>query len=99
MDKTSSTAAPKAAKTVKTDDAKLASIPAATTFSTSGAPVQLSGEIDGDHPAVDNDPRAGTTEMQNRIDFNDPTKEGVEVVATELGMKTVADAPKAEPKA
>ena len=29
--------------------------------------------VDVDHPAVDNNPRAGTTERQNQIDFNDPT--------------------------
>lgn len=32
------------------------------------------------HPALD-DPRAGTTEVQNRIDLNDPTRPGAEVVA------------------
>ena len=29
--------------------------------------------VDVDHPAVDNNPRAGTTVKQNQIDFNDPT--------------------------
>jgi len=37
-----------------------------------------------DHPAVDNDPRAGTTVEQNRIDFNDPTLEGHEAVERNL---------------
>jgi hypothetical protein len=36
------------------------------------------------HPAVDADPRAGTTELQNRIDFNDPNKAGVDVVTEAL---------------
>lgn len=44
----------------------------ATTFSTSGAPVQVVPDVDPDHPAVDNDPRANTTPLMNRIDFNDP---------------------------
>lgn len=35
---------------------------------------------DATHPALD-DPRAGTTDLQNRIDLNDPTRPGAEVVA------------------
>lgn len=79
MDKTTA-----ATKAVKTEGEKPAAIPAATTFSTSGAPVQLSGDIDVSSPAVDNDPRAGTSELQNRIDFNDPTLSGQEAVEKNL---------------
>lgn len=45
-------------------------------------------EVDPNDPAVDADPRAGTTEDQNRIDFNDPTLSGAEAVAKNLGLKT-----------
>lgn len=41
-------------------------------------------EIDVDHPAVDNNPRAGTTVAQNRIDFNDPTQKDRDAVAERL---------------
>lgn len=44
----------------------------ASTFSTSGAPVQIVPDVDPDHPAVDNDPRKNTTPEMNKIDFNDP---------------------------
>jgi hypothetical protein len=60
-----------------------AEIPAATEFSPSGAPRQVT-EIDIDHPAVDNDPRAGTSSDQNRIDFNDPSIPGHEAVERNL---------------
>lgn len=40
--------------------------------------------IDVDHPAVDNNPRAGTTEAQNRIDFNDPTQNDRDAVQERL---------------
>lgn len=58
-------------------------IPAATSFSPSGAPHQTAG-IDVDHPAVDNDPRARTTAEQNWIDFNDPKLSGAEAVEKNL---------------
>ena len=58
-------------------------ISTATDFSPSGAPRQVT-DIDVDHPAVDNDPRAGTTVDQNRIDFNDPTIESHEAVERNL---------------
>lgn len=54
------------------DTSGAADIPAATTFSTSGAPVQIVPDVDPDHPAVDNNPRANTTADMNKIDFNDP---------------------------
>lgn len=62
-----------------------ADIPPADGFAPSGAPEQVV-PIDPQHPAVDADPRAGTIADQNRIDFNDPTKPGHEVVAEQLGM-------------
>ncbi|KMS54716.1 hypothetical protein [Sphingobium cupriresistens] len=61
-----------------------ANIPAADAFDPSGAPLQVVPDVDPNHPAVDNDPRAGTTELQNRIDFNDPTKPGHQIVAEQL---------------
>lgn len=62
-----------------------ANIPAATEFEPSGAPIQ-STAIDAEHPAVDANPRAGTTVDQNRIDFNDPTLSGEEAVKRNLGI-------------
>ena len=69
-----------------------ANIPPATTFTPSGAPVQIVPDVDPSHPAVDNDPRESTTVLQNKIDFNDPTITGAEAVANALGMKTPAEA-------
>lgn len=40
--------------------------------------------IDVDHPAVDNNPRAGTTERQNKVDFNDPTLKASDAVQENL---------------
>ncbi len=40
-------------------------------FSPSGAPRQP-GNFDPAHPAIDNNPRAGTSIAQNKIDMNDP---------------------------
>ena len=59
-------------------------VPAATGFDPSGAPQQTVPDVDLDHPAVDNNPRSNTTVDQNRIDFNDPTREGVDVVTERL---------------
>lgn len=67
-------------KTAKAAEAKPADIAPATEIDTSGAPQQIVPDVDMSHPAVDNDPRAGTTDVQNRIDFNDPTREGIDVV-------------------
>lgn len=69
-----------AATTPQTDSG----IAPATTFSTSGAPVQLVPDVDPEHPAVDNDPRRNTTALMNRIDFNDPTLSGPEATAKNL---------------
>lgn len=91
-EKTSTAAKPAAAKTSSTavigtastlDTSGAAEIAAATEFSPSGAPRQVT-DIDVDHPAVDNDPRAGTTVDQNRIDFNDPTIQSHEAVERNL---------------
>ncbi len=67
-----------------------AKIDAATTFSTSGAPVQLVPDVDPSHPAVDNDPRKNTTVDMNRIDFNDPTISGPEAAAKMLEKQKLA---------
>lgn len=40
--------------------------------------------VDVDHPAVDNNPREGTTVRQNQIDFNDPGKKDEEAVRDNL---------------
>jgi hypothetical protein len=56
----------------------------ATEIDTSGAPQQIVDDVDMNHPAVDSDPRAGTTADQNRIDFNDPTIDGHEAVEAAL---------------
>jgi hypothetical protein len=61
------------------DTSAPADLAAASEFSPSGAARQVT-DIDVDHPAVDNDPRANTTETMNRIDFNDPGKSGREAV-------------------
>ena len=66
------------------DTSGKANISRAEQFSTSGAPVQVVPDVDPSHPAVDNDPRAGTTVDQNKIDFNDPTLSGPEAVAQML---------------
>lgn len=66
------------------DDSGPANVAAATEFAPSGAPQQVVPDVDLSHPAVDADPRAGTTANQNRIDFNDPGRSGREVVEEQL---------------
>ena len=61
-----------------------ANIAPATEFEPSGAPTQTVPDVDPNHPAVDANPRANTTVMQNRIDFNDPTIPGHEAVEQAL---------------
>lgn len=56
----------------------------ATEFEASGAPHQIVPDVDPNHPAVDANPRAGTSVDQNRIDFNDPTLTGAEAVEQNL---------------
>ncbi|PZU77764.1 MAG: hypothetical protein DI530_12290 [Sphingomonas sp.] len=64
-----------------------ADIAPADGIDTSGAPQQIVPAVDMTHPAVDADPRAGTTEQQNRIDFNDPARSGREVVEDALSQR------------
>lgn len=56
----------------------------AATIDTSGAPQQIVPDVDMTHPAVDANPRAHTTAVQNRIDFNDPSLDGPEAVEANL---------------
>lgn len=55
-------------------------------FAASGATIEptIVDRVDMKHPAVDDEPRAGTTAVQNRIDFNDPTISGQEAVERNL---------------
>ncbi|MBA9071719.1 hypothetical protein FHR71_005505 [Methylobacterium sp. RAS18] len=76
-------------KPAETEGQKPANIPAATEINTSGAPQQVVPGVDMSHPAVDSDPRAGTTVDQNRIDFNDPTIPGHDAVANALNEQGV----------
>jgi hypothetical protein len=50
--------------------------PATEMESPSGAFIEpeIKQALDVDHPAVDNNPRAGTTAVQNGQDFNDPAR-------------------------
>ncbi len=64
-----------------------ANIPPADTIDTSGSPQQIVPDVDMSHPAVDADPRAGTSEDANRIDFNDPNKPGHQVVEEALASR------------
>ena len=75
------------AKTIQTGTAP-ADIPSATDFDPSGAPIQTVPDVDPAHPAVDDNPRKGTSVDQNRIDFNDPTISGQEAVEKALGYKS-----------
>lgn len=71
-----------------------ASILPATQIDPSGAPVQIVPDVDMSHPAVDANPRQGSTVGQNRIDFNDPSKSSSQAVAEMLnaqGVPTKAD--------
>ncbi len=67
-----------------TDAAAENGIAPAATIDTSGAPQQIVPDVDMKHPAVDADPRAHTTAVQNRIDFNDPSLDGPEAVEANL---------------
>lgn len=75
-------------KPVETNTDKPADIAPATTIDPSGAPVQIVPDVDMEHPAVDANPRSNTTENQNRIDFNDPTKPGHQVVEESLAAQS-----------
>lgn len=63
----------------------------ATGVEASGSVHQIVDDVDLSHPSVDSDPRANTTEDQNRIDFNDPRKDAQEVVAENLGINVDGD--------
>lgn len=52
--------------------------------------VAVATEVNPAHPAVANDPRANTTALQNRIDFNDPTISGAEAVERSLNDQAKA---------
>lgn len=65
-----------------------ANIAPATEVDAAGAPQQIVPDVDLSHPAVDNDPRAGTTVDQNRIDFNDPGLSGQEAVERNLASQS-----------
>ena len=78
---TKKAAAPAAKTETETEDNKVAP---ADTFDTAGPPQQIVPDVDPSHPAVDADPRAGTSVDQNRIDFNDPTLTGPEAVEENL---------------
>lgn len=73
-------------QTKKADD-KAADIKPAKSFEPSGAPNQVPG-VDPNDPALDANPREGTTADQNRIDLNDPSKSDADAVAENLGLKT-----------
>jgi hypothetical protein len=71
------------------DTSPAANIAPATEFSPSGAPRQVT-DFDVSNAAVDNDPRAGTTVEQNKIDFNDPSIDGHEAVEQNLKAQSAA---------
>lgn len=78
----------------QTGTEQAANIAPATEVDPSGAPVQIVPDVDLSHPAVDADPRKGTTVAQNRIDFNDPTLTPGEAVANMLraqGVEVITD--------
>lgn len=66
-----------------------ADIAPATQVDPSGAPVQIVPDVDLTHPAVDANPRAGTTVAQNKIDFNDPTLSSADAVAQMLNAQGI----------
>ena len=86
---TTDVSAPAAAITTAAslDHSPEANIAPATEFEPSGAPLQTS-EFDTGHVAVDANPRANTTEDQNRIDFNDPVRSGQQIVEDALGQSS-----------
>lgn len=60
----------------KAADAPENPAPADEIDSASGAIIepQIKKGVDMDHPAVDSNPREGTTSQQNAVDWNDPQK-------------------------
>lgn len=65
---------------------KAANIKPATDFEASGAVIEKGAKdaVDMSHPAVDANPREGTTVDMNRIDFNDPSLSQREAVEKNL---------------
>ena len=63
---------------------KTETVKPAENIDTAGAPQQIVPDVDMGHPAVDDNPRKGTSEEQNKIDFNDPTISGSEAVEKNL---------------
>lgn len=59
-------------------------VEAAEVVDTAGSPQQIVPDVDMAHPAVDADPRAGTSAEQNKIDFNDPGLTGPQAVEKNL---------------
>ena len=91
MSETNETAAALGASLDNSDPANLKP---AKEFGPSGAPNQVVPDVDMKHPAVDANPREGTTVNQNRIDFNDPDLPGEKAVAANLkaqGTKFAAE--------
>ncbi len=72
------------AVTKKAGSARKAAVKPATKQEASGAVIEPTIATLPDHPAVDANPRAGTTVDQNRADFNDPTKSQEEAVEANL---------------
>lgn len=73
-----------APRRTNTRTAKPAKIAPATRQDASGAVIEPEIANLPDHPAVDRNPREGTTVDQNRADFNDPTKSDEESVTDNL---------------
>lgn len=65
---------------------KPAELSPATDMEASGAMIEPEAveAVEFDHPAVDNNPRAGTTVEQNAIDYNDPSLDSREAVKANL---------------
>jgi hypothetical protein len=50
-----------------------------------------------EHPAVDNNPRANTTQNMNRADFNDPAQKDQDAVIDKLGLEPLSEEDRPEP--
>lgn len=96
MAETTSDIAANALVAANLDTSGPAGIAPAEAFSTSGAPVQIVPGVDPEHPAIDNNPRANTTVLQNAIDMNDPTLTGAEQAAQMLAKQQSVSTDKAK---
>lgn len=74
-------------------DEKPENLTPASDVAASGAFIEpeIVAGVDVDHPAVDNNPRAGTPASSNQIDFNDPTLTQAQAVAKNLGVDVNED--------